>query len=799
MRFPFGRMMLVSVACVLSLGSTAAAFELPDDVSGDLASRWHQKYVPGELLVKFKPGVSDSTKRSLHSITRAVKKRELGSLGIEHFQLPADMSVETAVAVYSDDPNVEYAEPNYLRHAMALPNDTDFGLLWGLQNTGQTVNGTTGTADADIDAQEAWDITTGSSSVIIAVVDSGVAWEHPDLAANIWTNPGETAGNGIDDDGNGFVDDVHGWDFVDNDNDPTANDDPGHGTHVAGTIAAVGNNATGVTGVMWTAQIMPVRFLDALGSGSVSDEILAINYAIDNGAKIINASYGSSQSSLSEQTAISAANAAGLLFVAAAGNAAANTDNTPSYPASYDLPNIISVAASDQNDDLAFFSNYGVTTVDLVAPGTNTYSTIVGREHIFVDDFESGLGNWTTGGTNNTWGLTTAASVSPTHSVTDSPSGNYANNTDSYIRLTAGQVLTGVKKGCRLDFQRRLTLQLVNDTLFVAQSPDGNTWTEFAAFVGNTGGAFRLTDFLDLTAGQPSVFVRFRFSTNASLTSDGVYIDDVDINCAATSSGYTGTTEYQFLQGTSMATPHVTGVAGLVASLNPSFSPVDIKKAILNSVDQKSAFTGKVVSGGRLNAYGAVQYASGADLGVVETASANAVTVGHDLTYTVTVTNNGLLNAVNVALADTIPAGASFVSASPACSGTNTVTCNWGNLANGANVTVTIMVNATSTGTLTNTVSVAGATTDSFMTNNSSTVSVTVRSPSSGGGCGGNIASNGPSLPSGSSGAAIFLAALFFPLVVTVARRWVRKSHVAVAPSELAACRSSLRTESEMW
>jgi subtilisin family serine protease len=152
-------------------------------------------------------------------------------IGVQHVKLPKGMTVEEALEIYRSDPDVEYVEPNYLRYATATPDDTFFTNLWGLHNSGQNVNGTAGTADADIDGPEAWDTTTGSTSVVVAVIDSGVDYNHPDLAANIWTNPAEFPGNGLDDDGNGLVDDVQGWDFVDNDNNPMDNSD--HGTHVA--------------------------------------------------------------------------------------------------------------------------------------------------------------------------------------------------------------------------------------------------------------------------------------------------------------------------------------------------------------------------------------------------------------------------------------------------------------------------------------------------------------------------------------------------------------------------------------
>ncbi|WP_455200339.1 S8 family serine peptidase, partial [Kaarinaea lacus] len=219
------------------------------------------------------------------------------------------------------------------------------------------------------------DIETGSSNpVLVAVLDSGIDFNHQDLQSNIWRNPNEVANNGIDDDGNGFVDDINGWDFVNNDNNPQ--DDLNHGTHVSGTIAAVGNNGIGVTGVSWTAQILPVKFLNRFGQGSTANAIRALNYAVALGARVSNLSYGGTAFSQALYDTIAAANNAGHIVVAAAGNSSNNSDNFPIYPAAYNLPNIISVAATGANDQLANFSNFGAVTVDLAAPGVNTLSTV---------------------------------------------------------------------------------------------------------------------------------------------------------------------------------------------------------------------------------------------------------------------------------------------------------------------------------------------------------------------------------------------------------------------------------------
>ncbi|OAD21914.1 serine protease, subtilase family, partial [Candidatus Thiomargarita nelsonii] len=238
---------------------------------------------------------------------------------------------------------------------------------------------TGGTADADIDAVEAWDTFTGSHDVVVAVIDTGVDYNHVDLVDNRWINVGEIAGNGIDDDGNGFVDDVYGYDFVYGDSDPM--DGHSHGTHCSGTIGGVGNNSIGVAGVAHTVRIMAVKFLDDSGSGSTDDAIESVLYAVDNGAHILSNSWGGDDFSQGLEDAISYANDHDVLFVAAAGNDGRDTDVSPHYPSSYDVPNVLAVAATDHNDAKPSWSNYGLTSVDLGAPGVDTLSTEPGNSY----------------------------------------------------------------------------------------------------------------------------------------------------------------------------------------------------------------------------------------------------------------------------------------------------------------------------------------------------------------------------------------------------------------------------------
>ena len=328
-------------------------------------------HVPGEVLIQFTPQASSYDHAAALGRVGGRVRRILGA-GTERWSLGDGVTTEQAIARIAGDPRVRFVEPNYIVSATRAPDDPLYPVLWGLHNTGQSG----GAPGADIDAERAWNVSTGSRNIKVAVIDTGVDYNHPDLAANVWTNPGEIPGNGIDDDRNGFVDDVHGWDFANDDNDPM--DDVGHGTHVAGTIGAIGDNAAGVAGVNWQVTIVPVKFLGGDGSGAISDAIDAIDYATTIGARVMNNSWGGAGFSQALLDAIRRADDAGALFVAAAGNTGSDNDATPNYPSNYDAPNVIAVAALDRNDRLASFSNYGRTTVDLGAPGVGILSTFAG-------------------------------------------------------------------------------------------------------------------------------------------------------------------------------------------------------------------------------------------------------------------------------------------------------------------------------------------------------------------------------------------------------------------------------------
>ena len=340
--------------------------------------------IPGKLIVGFRRGVSARDRQQALDAAGAGTGTSLGSDRVQ-LATVAPRASARAMSLLEGNADVSYVEPDRTIHldANPVPNDPQFKKEWGLNNTGQTVDFAAGTPGADIGAERAWGVTTGKKSVVVGVIDTGIDAAHPDLAANMWINPGENCpgcrNDGIDNDHNGYVDDWRGWDFINNDNNPT--DDNGHGTHVAGTIGAVGNNGTGVTGVNWNVQLMPLKFIGADGTGDVAGAVAALRYATAMGVRITNNSWGDTEYSQALYDAIADANAHGDLFVAAAGNDGVNSDTAPTYPADFDLPNIISVGASDSTDHLAYFSNYGQSSVDLAAPGVSIYSTWPGKAY----------------------------------------------------------------------------------------------------------------------------------------------------------------------------------------------------------------------------------------------------------------------------------------------------------------------------------------------------------------------------------------------------------------------------------
>jgi subtilisin family serine protease len=583
--------------------------------------------VPGEVLVGFERGATGGERASARRSAGVSVKRALMVPGVQLVKTARGESVRAAIARLERDPNVAYAEPNRWRTASAtVPDDTLFGQLWGLDNTGQTVDSVAGAPDADIDAPEAWDVFTGGST-LVAVVDEGVAYDHPDLAPNIWTNPGEVAGNGADDDGNGFADDVHGFDFADGDPDPR--DFGGHGTHVAGTIAAAGNNGAGVVGVSWSARLMAVRALGPTG-GSDADIANAFEYAADNGARVVNASLGGPGGGTTLHAPIVGHRE--TLFVVAAGNDGVSVDPvspvTSEFPCAFDDANLICVAATTQSDGLASFSNFGGTSVDLGAPGTNVLSAQPDRDDIRLsdgfeaDDFATRWDAHVDLGTTSAWGRTSATAASGSFSIADSPAGNYASSSSSYADLRDPVNLTGLH-GCVVSFRARHALLAGDDLTFDVTVDDGDNWTRTFDVSGSTGGAYRAYS-ADLEADdQPSVRFGFGLETNATGVADGASVDDVTLRCIRAEQGAPA---FGFLDGTSMATPHVAGAAALLLGHKPTLSVAQARAALLSTGDPLPALAGTTVTGRRLNVKNAIRSPALVVPPTAQTGAASSVT-----------------------------------------------------------------------------------------------------------------------------------------------------------------------------
>jgi subtilisin family serine protease len=403
--------------------------------------------------------------------------------------------------------------------------------------------------------------TINPAQVVVAVVDTGVDYVHPDLAANMWVNSGEIAGNGIDDDGNGFIDDVNGYDFVGSTGAPA--DSGYHGTHVSGTIAAVGNNALGTIGVNERAQIMACKVSSDGSTISTSAEIEALQYIAQmksRGVNIVavNASYGGGSSSSSESAAIQALSDAGILFCAAAGNATSNNDTTADYPGNYRLANMIVVAATDQNDALASYSNYGATTVDIAAPGSNILS------------LEPSTVTFQAGGT------------------------TYASAPLQYTGLTSG--MSGSLVDCGIGNPADFPPAVRGNIALIAR---GTLNFSVKAANAQAAGATAVIIYNNTTG-----------TLNFTLGSAGAWLpvyaisqtDGLALKAALPQTGTLSITgNYQFLNGTSMATPHVTGAAALAGTNNPEETMAQRRQRILAAVDVKAGLSGKVATGGRLN------------------------------------------------------------------------------------------------------------------------------------------------------------------------------------------------------
>lgn len=526
------------------------------------------EYVEGEVIVTFKPSETlETAKRALDNNSVAFTKRLSGLSERRKRQtgLVREKTKTTAqlMAALKADPSVESVEPNYLRHFDALPNDTRFSEMWGLNNTGQKVENVTGIASDDVKFLAARALSkTATDEIVVAVIDSGVDPVHPDLAANIWVNPLEKAGNGKDDDGNGYRDDIHGYDF--DGGSPDSSDSGYHGTHVSGTIAAVGNNGAGVIGISDKVKILPLRISSDGEEFSTFAEIEALDYATalrNRGVNIvaINASYGGGYPSDTEQDAIQAAGDAGIIMVCAAGNDGLNNDNYPHYPASYQLSNQIVVAASTSTDSLASFSDYGANTVNLAAPGVSILSTQPSTFTLQAGGVPYSFSTYTNSG------LTTGFGAP----IIDCGDGNSA--ADFPAKVSGGIAL--VRRGTQSDSSKvSLAMAAGAKAVFIYNNVSGG----FSGSLPSTGN-WVPTYAIPQSAG---------LAIKAKLPSNG---------------GVVVTGNYQYLDGTSMATPHVTGAVAFAALNFPADTMARRRLRILSAVDVIPDFQGRLTTGGRLN------------------------------------------------------------------------------------------------------------------------------------------------------------------------------------------------------
>ncbi len=602
-------------------------------------------YVEGEILVKYKE--IEINLETFSGRTAAInfskvmsmeKKEDLKKSNISVLKIKDGKTVEQKIAELENDPRVEYVEPNYLYYSSEIAtDDTHKGLLWGLHNIGQTVNAVTSTLDADIDVPEAWVISEAATStlVIVAVIDSGVAYNHPDLFANMWDGSSCKDENGVLVDGGCN----HGYDYEDGDKTPLPTDSS-HGSHVAGTIAAIKNNSKGIVGVAPQAKIMALK---AGGENGLSNSaiIKSIDFAIQNGAKVINASFGGNASSSLQYEAIDRFRISGGIFIAAAGNDATNNDVTPFYPSGYDLPNIISVAATDQNDLRSTFSNYGTSTVHVGAPGSNIYSTVplitnsTQLDESFTSVEQSAIpSGWTK---NGYWGVFDATSYlgsSWGNVLRGDLNSPYLSNSDSIITIPTIN-LSGATAGY-VDFWASCDTEYITngwvDYMQLEYSADGVTFstTTDPYFDGEFRWDEPTFDILNeenpLDSTGNSVFhyqnisipkqyltnnfkLRFRWVTNSSDNSyNGCVVDDVKVIKKVVSDGLDE--QYGYSNGTSMAAPHVAGLAALIKGYNPDLTVAQVKNIILTSGDTVPSLATTTSSGKRINAQKALQSAN---------------------------------------------------------------------------------------------------------------------------------------------------------------------------------------------
>lgn len=618
-------MKLTSYAVIFLMVVLSAASQVLPSLPGTFAAEQtqpttaEQSYASNRLLIKF---TRDTTTTQIESIDKTEGLRYIETIRLTDVRIYSFSHEEDPInlckRLSAKYPEIEYAEPDALRKTYSV-SDPKYPEQWYLNNTGQTVNNKSGPADVDINWPEAYATLNPSTEVIVAVIDTGVAGLHADLLGKLYVNVRELNGfSGKDNDNNGYIGDFAGWDFFSSPANSLSLDQNGHGTQVAGIIAAMSNDGTGIAGIAPSAKIMPLRVLNQFGQGGapkyarVTDVALAISYAVLNGARIINLSLGGSLYSKTEEDLIKAAGNAGVLVVAAAGNGGTdgigdNNDSTPTYPASYLAGNLIAVAAQDRTGSLAGFSNYGLNSVHLAAPGTDIRVPDVQRQPILSETFETTtVSAWTVGQSNgnlstDSW---TLASYAGNAYLTDHnlQYGTYL----PYANLWARSPL--------IDFSNRVGARLVfdcyhdlrDDLLWVEVSLDSVNWYQWKVVTGASLGFSTIETDLSEFDGL-KVYVRFRIQTNGSNNGAGVLIDNV---VASSVTVYdTNNPAYVFTQGTSFSAPMVSGVAAMIMGQRPDLPVSKVREAILAGTRKVPSLTGKVQTGGMLDAKAALDRA----------------------------------------------------------------------------------------------------------------------------------------------------------------------------------------------
>jgi subtilisin family serine protease len=566
------RAILLIALCLAVLGAAPAVAQESRRGTLPPSPPTAPKAVPGELIVRFGSSVSAAQRADIRRDAGVRAVRALPA-GYQLVRVEEATSTAQAAAALERRSGVRSVERNYDRYRpLATPNDPLFtnGLLWGLHHDPLSVPIFGGVEDADIDAPEAWDLARGSSGVVVAVVDTGMQLDHPDLAPRLWTNPGEVPGNGEDDDKNGYIDDVHGWNV--NKDNAALRDTSGHGTHVAGTIGAAGNNGLGMTGVAWDSRLMVVKVLDPTATDAQLAE--ALDYAAKH-AHIVNASLGGygPPSSLVDEVV---ARHPDKLFVFAAGNDGVDVETYGVWPCQTPGDNVICVGASDPDDKLAWFSNFGAQSVHLAAPGEAIVSAI-SRRIVVSDDFEDDAisSQWTVGGT---WVI-----------ARDAEDG-YAATAGAGTLTLAEPLAFGGRDECRVHWWGAQTAEGIARAEI---STDGATWTTLQAFEGTAWESYE--------APIPSTD-----GLRVRCVSDGggaVGIDAFRVSCVV----LPGEAVYHALSGTSMAAPHVAGAAAVLLSVRPSAGAAELREALLEHGDPLSKLAGKTVTGRRLNLFNALR------------------------------------------------------------------------------------------------------------------------------------------------------------------------------------------------